>query len=101
MLEKLGLAWDIKVPTAAEIEKKLHERGILVVPDFVANAGGVISSYVEYKGGKAKSVFRMIEEKVKGNTLLVLAEAERKKCIPRDAVMEIAVGRVKKAMKKR
>lgn len=35
------------IPATYEIEKKLHERGILVVPDFVANAGGVISSYAE------------------------------------------------------
>lgn len=33
-----------------EIEKALQERGVLVVPDIVANAGGVISSYAEYLG---------------------------------------------------
>jgi glutamate dehydrogenase/leucine dehydrogenase len=33
------------IPAKPEIEEILHKRGILVVPDFVANAGGVISSY--------------------------------------------------------
>jgi len=34
----------------------LYKKGVLVVPDFVANAGGVISSYVEYIGGNEKKM---------------------------------------------
>lgn len=35
-------------PTTPEAETTLHGRGIAVVPDLVANAGGVISSYFEW-----------------------------------------------------
>lgn len=35
-------------PTTPEAEAALQERGIAVVPDLVANAGGVISSYFEW-----------------------------------------------------
>ncbi|MET1101203.1 MAG: Glu/Leu/Phe/Val dehydrogenase [Pyrodictiaceae archaeon] len=35
-------------PTTPEAEKKLYERGAIVVPDFLANAGGVIMSYLEW-----------------------------------------------------
>jgi len=87
------------IPMTADVEEKLNKKGILVVPDFVANAGGVISSYVEYIGGSEKKMFRMIEEKIKKNTKLVLELADKKKIKPRDAAMQIAVERVKKGKK--
>ena len=72
----------------------LHKKGVLVVPDFVANAGGVISSYVEYIGGDEKKMFKMVEEKIKKNTEMVLNLANKKKTYPRKAAMEIAEKRV-------
>ena len=82
------------IPTTPKIEQMLFERGILVVPDFVANAGGVISSYVEYIGGNADKAFKMIKQKIVANTTLVLKEAKKKKISPRDAAMMIAKKRV-------
>lgn len=89
------------IPATPEIEQKLYKRGILVVPDFVANAGGVISSYVEYTGGKKEEMFRMVESKVKRNTQIVLRHAKDLRVKPRDAAMDIAVRRVKDAMAKK
>ncbi len=37
-------------PTTPEGEAILHDRGVLVVPDILANAGGVIVSYFEWTG---------------------------------------------------
>ena len=84
------------IPTTPQIEKILHQKGVLVVPDFVANAGGVISSYVEYIGGTPEEMFKLIEEKIKRNTKLVLEKAKNEKINPRDAAMEIAKERVRK-----
>jgi glutamate dehydrogenase/leucine dehydrogenase len=89
------------IPTTAEIEQYLHEKGILVVPDFVANAGGVISSYVEYKGGTAEEMFKMVEEKVVKNTAKVLRVAKRQKIKPRDAAIHVALELIKKKMAKK
>ena len=89
------------IPATPEIEKKLHERGILVVPDFVANAGGVISSYAEYKGLNPDHLLDLVKKKITANTKRVLKYAKRKKLAPRDAAMEIAIARVRKAMQKR
>lgn len=87
------------IPMTPEVEGFIHKKGILVVPDFVANAGGVISSYVEYKGGNEKEMFRLVEDKITKNTRLVLENAKKKNVKPRDAAVEIAKERVLKACK--
>ena len=38
------------IPMSEGIENELFNRGVIIVPDFVANAGGVISSYSEHRG---------------------------------------------------
>jgi len=86
------------IPVIPEIEEKLYKKGVLIVPDIVANAGGVISSYVEYIGGSEKHMFTLIEEKIKKNTKLVLDHTENKKCKPRSAALEIAKERVLEKM---
>ena len=88
------------IPAKPEIEEILHKRGILVVPDFVANAGGVISSYAEYRGYDEKKAFELIEKKIVKNTKLVLKRAKKLNVKPRDAALEIAKERVLKAMSK-
>ncbi|HLD42341.1 MAG TPA: Glu/Leu/Phe/Val dehydrogenase, partial [archaeon] len=86
------------IPTTPETEEELHKKGILVVPDFVANAGGVISSYAEYKGKTKEEMFKLVEKKIRVNTEKVLKLSKQKGIKPRDAAMEIAVERVKSAI---
>src|SRR3989344_336345 len=88
------------IPMTHDVEDKLHKKGILVIPDFVANAGGVISSYAEYKGYNPKHMFALVEKKIIKNTKLVLKEAEKKRhCKLRDVAMEIAISRIRKKRK--
>lgn len=87
------------IPMTAKEEEKLFKKGILVVPDFVANAGGVISSYVEYIGKDKDYMFKLVEEKIVKNTKIVLDHAKKKGIKPRDAAMVIAVERVRKKCK--
>ena len=89
------------IPMTADVEEDFHNRGVLVVPDFVANAGGVISSFVEYTGGTPAKMFKLVEEKIKKNTKLVLEQAKKENVSPRKAGMDIAQERVIQAMKKR
>lgn len=88
------------IPMTHDVEEKLSNKGILIVPDFVANAGGVISSYVEHIGGTKEQMFKMVEEKITKNTKEVLENPASKKC-PRCAAVEIAKKRVQEAMGKR
>ncbi len=89
------------IPVTYESEKRLNEKGVLVIPDFIANAGGVISSYAEYIGENPQRMFQMVEERIVKNVRLVIDKAEKEKIAPRDAALKIAQKRVKKAMEKR
>jgi glutamate dehydrogenase (NAD(P)+) len=89
------------IPFTVGAEKLLHERGVLVVPDFIANAGGVICAAMEYHGASQSAAFAAIEEKLRANTKQVLETVTAKKLLPREAAMQLALGRVKKAMEYR
>ena len=84
------------IPMSVEVEKSLSSRGILMIPDFVANAGGVISSYVEYIGGSESEMFAMVQEKITSNTRLVLENTINNDT--RAAALKIAKERVIGAM---
>ncbi len=86
------------IPCTDAAEDILHERGIINVPDFVANAGGVICGSVEFHGGTKSAAFQEIEEKMRENTRAVLALARREKIKPRDAALLLAKDRVREAM---
>jgi glutamate dehydrogenase/leucine dehydrogenase len=79
-------------------EAMLHKRGVLCIPDFIANAGGVICAAVEYAGGTEKHVFQVIDEKVRGNTAETLDRTKRDKILPREAAVQMARERVTAAM---
>jgi glutamate dehydrogenase (NAD(P)+) len=51
-------------PTTAEADAVLAERGVVVVPDILANAGGVIVSYFEWV--QANQAYWWTEDEVEG-----------------------------------
>ncbi|MGY5872691.1 MAG: Glu/Leu/Phe/Val dehydrogenase [Candidatus Thorarchaeota archaeon] len=86
--------------TAQVAERHLFENDVIIVPDFLANAGGVIGSYVEYKNGTEEEAFSMIESKIKKNTECVISDALDRKLTPRQVALEIAQQRIMDAMEK-
>jgi glutamate dehydrogenase (NAD(P)+) len=86
------------IPFTAEAERLLHKAGALVIPDFIANAGGVICASVEYHGGTQSQALQTIEEKIRANTEEVLANAKKSGTLPRQAAIALAEARIKKAM---
>ncbi len=86
------------IAVTSRAERILHDRGILSVPDFVANAGGVICASVEYKGGTQRSAFETIEEKISENTAAVLDLAKTHSQMPVEAALSLAKQRVAEAM---
>jgi glutamate dehydrogenase (NAD(P)+) len=86
------------IPLTTGAEKYLHEQGVLCVPDFIANSGGVICAAMEYRGKIESEAIAVIEKMIRSNTRLVLEESRTKNILPREAAMNLAVTRVKKAM---
>jgi glutamate dehydrogenase (NAD(P)+) len=92
------VAQGANIPITPEAEDILHRRGIVSVPDFIANAGGVICAAVEYHGGTEAQALATVAERVARNTEAVLDRAMRERVPPRRAALDLARGRVLSAM---
>lgn len=86
------------IPCTHGAEAELHRRGVLCLPDFIANAGGVICAAMEFHGASQSAAFDTIAEKLRRNGREVLEAVATKDMLPRTAALELAVTRVKKAM---
>lgn len=86
------------IPATPAAEDWMHAHGIVSVPDFVANAGGVICAAVEYHGGTQAQAFATIEERVRSNTTETLDRARAGGLAPRQAAIEMARVRIEEAM---
>jgi glutamate dehydrogenase/leucine dehydrogenase len=82
------------IPLSLKAEQTLHEKGVIVVPDFIANAGGVICASIEYRGGTQRAAFEYIDERIRSNTHAVLEESRRTGVVPRAAAERLARERV-------
>jgi glutamate dehydrogenase (NAD(P)+) len=90
-------------PTTAEADAILHERGIRVIPDILANAGGVVVSYFEWVQGLQHHFWRETEVTARLQEIMaravdrVWATAEREKVALRGAALMEGIGRVAEA----
>jgi glutamate dehydrogenase (NAD(P)+) len=87
-------------PTTPGAHKILHERGVFVVPDILANAGGVTTSYFEWVQDRhgyfwtEKEVNERLEAKMCEAFDVVLATAQKYTCDMRAAAYVVAINRV-------
>jgi glutamate dehydrogenase (NAD(P)+) len=86
------------IPATQEAEEIFFQRGIVSVPDFIANAGGVICGAVEYHGGSESQAFAVIEDRIRDNTREVLEWSRREKVLPKVAAVAMARARVEEMM---
>ena len=86
------------IAVTAAAEEILFERGVVSLPDFIVNAGGVICGAAEYAGASAKQAFAMIEDKVRANTREVLTESRTQSVTPMLAARDITRRRIVEMM---
>ncbi len=84
------------IPMQESIEAELFKKGIMILPDFVANAGGVISSYAEYRGYNPKQMFELVKRKIVKASEIVLKESLKSKTNPRRVALDLAQEKIKK-----
>ncbi|HTQ09706.1 MAG TPA: glutamate dehydrogenase, partial [Fimbriimonadaceae bacterium] len=94
-------------PTTPEADAQIQARGILLIPDFLANAGGVTCSYFEQVQSNMNyfwekdEVLGKLDVKMTSAYIAVSNLARREKLYMRDAAYAIAIGRVAKACHER
>ncbi|MFO8173205.1 MAG: Glu/Leu/Phe/Val dehydrogenase [Longimicrobiales bacterium] len=94
-------------PTSPEADHVLHQQGIFVIPDLLANAGGVTCSYFEQVQSNSNfywardEVLGKLDLKMTGAFIGVSDVAKAQKLYMRDATYVIAVDRVAHACRER
>jgi len=92
-------------PTTPEADKVLHEKGIVLVPDILANSGGVAASYFEWVQNLTREHWTLEEVNRKLEYKLVKAfsdiynAAKKEESDIRTAALMLGVGRVGEAIK--
>src|SRR5437773_2881897 len=87
-------------PITADADRKLADRGVVIMPDILANAGGVVVSYFEWVQSRAQfyweldEVERRLEIYMRRAMELVLAKSKAYECPLREAAFIVAVERV-------
>lgn len=94
-------------PTTPEADKVIGQRGIYLIPDLLANAGGVTCSYFEQVQSNMNyfwekgEILKQLDAKMTLAFDAVSSTAKTRKLGLRDAAYVIAVGRVAQACKDR
>jgi len=87
-------------PVTPEVDAVLHKKGIVVLPDVLANAGGVTVSCYEWQQNLAgerwtlEEVDAMLAQTIRANTSLVLETAEQHSVDPRVGAHILAMDRI-------
>jgi glutamate dehydrogenase (NAD(P)+) len=89
------------IPCTTGAEAILESRGVLILPDFVVNAGGVICAVTEFHGGNETTAFVSIDEKIRRNTTLLINKARGEGISMREAAMGLATERIWNAQRTR
>lgn len=92
------------MPTFPEARVALHDRGIALVPDFIANAGGIVAAAHSMNSRRSPftvdpaGVFDAVSTKMRENAATVIVESRRRAQPAHLTAVEVAQERVASAM---
>jgi glutamate dehydrogenase (NAD(P)+) len=94
-------------PTTPEADRILEDKGVIIIPDILCNAGGVVVSYFEWVQSlqsffwDENEVRRQMEHKLLDNLEAVMGVCTQRRCSMRMAAFVTAVGRIVEAIRLR
>ncbi|MFH1315947.1 MAG: glutamate dehydrogenase, partial [Candidatus Woesearchaeota archaeon] len=92
-------------PTTPSADDILYRKGVLVLPDVLANAGGVTVSCYEWQQNLARQSWSgpqidgRLENEMRRNTRLVLERCAEFSCLPRIGAYMLAIDRIAEKMR--
>lgn len=95
------------LPTTPAAQQVLAERGVTVVPDFIANAGGVVAAAYSMDSRhssfapEADTVLQSVSSRLRENTRVVLEGTQGTERTSHQTALDLAQGRVRRAMQLR
>lgn len=78
------------IPITHEAAMIMHARGIMIVPDIIANSGGVICAATEYEGLTENHAYDRIRETISMNTEDLIDRVREDKLPPHETAMKMA-----------
>lgn len=80
-------------PITAEAERMLFQRGVICLPDFVANSGGVLGGRMEGASANAEQIASFIDSHFGRRVAWLLQQAAREEVLPREIAVPMALRR--------
>lgn len=82
------------IPITHAAAKKMYDRGIVIVPDVIANAGGVICAASEYAKMSESQAFERVKKTISANTEEVLRRVKVEKVASHEMALRMAKERL-------
>ncbi|MFQ5672873.1 MAG: Glu/Leu/Phe/Val dehydrogenase [Nitrospinales bacterium] len=86
------------IPITHEAAGKMYDRGIMIIPDVIANGGGVICAAAEYQGLSEAGAFEKVETTIMANTQELLNRIKEEKIYPHEVALRMGRERIYQAM---
>ena len=80
-------------PVTPEAERILFERGVLCLPDFVTNCGGVLGSALEDASARLEQIAAFVEREIGPRITWLLDQADRQQAPPREIAVPLVLRR--------
>jgi glutamate dehydrogenase (NAD(P)+) len=80
-------------PITSEAERALFKRGVLCLPDFVTNCGGVLGGTMEFASVSRERITAFIHHQIGSRIDWLLKDARAKNVLPREVAVPLALHR--------
>ncbi len=85
------------IPITHEAAKTMHDRGIMIIPDIIANCGGIICGATEYQGLPESKAFDRVEATIMTNVQELLSRVRDEHLPPHAIALKMAQDKIANA----